>query len=325
MIVSRSGRAVYPRSRIDTFNFKDRTKEEHVTKAEPIGFLNGNSKAVLVVAHPGHELLLHGWLELAQPHILILTDGTGREGTSRIGSTIQYVSSLGIRPGTLFGRYSDLEVYERILAQDFEFFNGLADEICEAIVAKEADYVVADSAEGYNSVHDLCQLLTNCAVLRAQRMSGRSIAAFEYPVMSGLISGVPDAVEGELRIVLDQPQFERKLNCAQKYYGPLIEEVAVALAGTADTSHLNYLEFTQRLAAMNQQAGLDLFRTECLQPVSAESDYRDLVEPHPYYESRGESRVDAGFYEEVIRYDDHMLPLADSIRRYASRISAAFA
>jgi hypothetical protein len=283
------------------------------------------SSAVLVVAHPGHQLLLHGWLELAQPHILILTDGSGREGTSRIDSTIQYVSTLGIRPSTLFGRYSDLEVYERILAQDFEFFNGLADEICEAIIGTEADYVVADSAEGYNSVHDLCRLLANCAVLRARRITGRSIATFEYPVMSGFRNGVPNAVEGELRFALDQPQFERKLNCAQKYYGPLIEEVTVFLAGTADTSHLKYLEFAQRLAAMNQQAGLDLFRTECLQPVSADSDYRDLVAPHPYYESRGEARVDAGFYEEVIRYHDHMLPLADSIRRYASRISAAYA
>ena len=292
---------------------------------KPSELLNSKSRAVLVVAHPGHELLLHGWLELTQPHILILTDGSGREGTSRIDSTSQYVSSLGIRPGTLFGRYSDLEVYERILAQDFEFFNGLANEICEAIVATDADYVVADSAEGYNSVHDLCRLLANCSVLRAQQIIGRSIATFDYPVMSGFHNGVPNAVEGELRLVLDRSQFERKLSCAQKYYGSLIEEVAVSLAGTTDTSHLKYLEVAQQLAEMNQQAGLDLFRTECMQPVSAESDYRDLVAPHPYYESRGAARVDAGFYEEVIRYHDHMLPLSDSIRAYASRTSAAYA
>ena len=283
------------------------------------------SNAVLVVAHPGHELLIHAWLELAQPHILIITDGSGREGTSRIDSTVQYLSSLGIQPGTLFGRYSDLQVYERILTQDFEFFNRLADEVCEAIISKEANYVVADSAEGYNSVHDLCRLLTNCAVLRAQRMTGRRIATFEYPVVTGFQNGVPKAVDGELRFLLDQSQFERKLNCAQKYYGPLIDDVAVSLSGATDASHLKQLEFAQRLATMNQRAGLDLFRTECLQPVPADSNYRDLVEPHPYYESRGESRVDAGFYEEVIRYHDHMLPLAESIRRYASKVSAAFA
>ena len=36
-------------------------------------------RAVLVVAHPGHELRVHGWLELARPTVCILTDGSGHQ------------------------------------------------------------------------------------------------------------------------------------------------------------------------------------------------------------------------------------------------------
>ena len=37
-------------------------------------------KAALIVAHPGHELRVHHWMELARPLVLVLTDGSGRQG-----------------------------------------------------------------------------------------------------------------------------------------------------------------------------------------------------------------------------------------------------
>ncbi|PYT01250.1 MAG: hypothetical protein DMF65_07865 [Acidobacteria bacterium] len=67
--------------------------------------------SAIVVAHPGHEVRLHGWLERERPLVLILTDGSGREGRSRIASTTRYLEKFGARRGRVFGRFTDLEVY----------------------------------------------------------------------------------------------------------------------------------------------------------------------------------------------------------------------
>lgn len=32
---------------------------------------------VLIMAHPGHELLLYHWLEIARPTVFALSDGSG--------------------------------------------------------------------------------------------------------------------------------------------------------------------------------------------------------------------------------------------------------
>lgn len=43
------------------------------------------ARAGLMIAHPGHELLVHGWLEVAHPRVFVLTDGSGRCAQSRLG------------------------------------------------------------------------------------------------------------------------------------------------------------------------------------------------------------------------------------------------
>jgi hypothetical protein len=197
--------------------------------------------AVLIVAHPGHETLLHAWMERVRPRILVLTDGSGRSGKPRIKATSQYITALGLQHGSLFGRFSDLAIYEKILERDFAFFSALADEICYTLLAEPVDYVVGDSAEGYNSVHDLCRLLVNCAVNRAERLSGRSIGNFDFPVVRGVTGPFARVTKGESRWTLDQPTFDRKLAAAEKYYAELVVEVRKAQAGTSDSSYREYL------------------------------------------------------------------------------------
>src|SRR5256885_1892784 len=47
----------------------------------------GPLRAAVVVAHPGHELRVHGFLCAFRPLLLVLTDGSGRGGASRLPST----------------------------------------------------------------------------------------------------------------------------------------------------------------------------------------------------------------------------------------------
>ncbi|MSQ47696.1 MAG: hypothetical protein EXR78_04785 [Deltaproteobacteria bacterium] len=53
--------------------------------------------AALVIAHPGHELRLHGWLQHARPWVSVLTDGSGHADHSRLDSTTTLLHDVGAR------------------------------------------------------------------------------------------------------------------------------------------------------------------------------------------------------------------------------------
>src|SRR2546423_1600560 len=134
-----------------------------------------HSSAVLVVAHPGHELRLHGWLEQARPHVLVLTDGSGRNESARIAATAAYLAALDLPLGPLFGRYTDRAIYDALLKQDFRLFIALADELAAFFVRAQVDFVVGDATEGYNTTHDACRLVLDAAVAMAGRAPRRAV------------------------------------------------------------------------------------------------------------------------------------------------------
>jgi hypothetical protein len=83
------------------------------------------SRAALVVAHPGHELRVHHWLERARPLVLVLTDGSGHTEHSRLQRTTALLERAGATPGRIYGRLSDRDLYRAILSGDaVHEFNG---------------------------------------------------------------------------------------------------------------------------------------------------------------------------------------------------------
>ena len=56
---------------------------------------------MLVVAHPGHELRVYGWMMQARPVVHVLTDGSGADGESRIGSTTALRPDVGATRGSI--------------------------------------------------------------------------------------------------------------------------------------------------------------------------------------------------------------------------------
>src|SRR5258707_9486157 len=142
-----------------------------------LGSLN-DRPAALVIAHPGHELRVYHWLSLARPLVFVLTDGSGRAGKSRIHRTHEIVNSLHARPGSIYGRLSDAEIYSAILNGEIFLFVGLAEEMAEALLEGRVEYVVGDAIEGYNPAHDVCRLVTNAAVKEARRF-GKCVENFD--------------------------------------------------------------------------------------------------------------------------------------------------
>ena len=113
------------------------------------------ARAALVVAHPSHELRLHGWLEQARPYVCVLTDGGGRSGEPRLARTTEVLFRGGARQGAVYGRLSDLQVYAAILNGDAELFAPLVEELAQAFFEQRIEYVVGDAAEGYSVTHDI--------------------------------------------------------------------------------------------------------------------------------------------------------------------------
>jgi len=246
--------------------------------------MDSRPRPVFVIAHPGHELRVHGWVERERPLVLVLTDGSGPLGRSRLASTAGLLARLGAEPGTVFGRLPDSALYEALLAGDHALFTGLADEIAGTLVRTGATLVVGDALEGYNPSHDVCRMLLDTAISLAEARTGQAIANNAI-----LLAGAPDPESAcSVILVLDDAALERK-RAAARDYGEMRSEVELAL-----TRH-----------------GLEAYRREVLVPIRP-FDWTPAEQP-PFYERHGEDRVAAGVYRRVIRYREHLAPLGDAL------------
>jgi hypothetical protein len=252
--------------------------------------LTTTPRAALFIAHPGHELRVHRWVELARPVVLVLTDGSGRTGRSRLAATSEVLARCGARPGPIYGRMTDHELYRALLDGRRELFAGLAEELAETLHREAIGIVAGDAVEGFNPGHDVGRLLLNAAVARL-RAGGWPIESREFP-----LEGTPGGLTAEARaaslcIQLDAAALARKLAAARAYPG-LEDEVERALA----------------------RYGPESFQTEWLREVRYGLDIDHLVSDPPYYEVHGERQVAAGLYPRVLRYREHVVPVAAWLR-----------
>jgi hypothetical protein len=253
----------------------------------------------LLLGHPGHELRIYGWLRHHAPDVWILTNGAGASAAPRIELSRRVLHSLGLKPGAVFGAYGDLELYAAILRGDRDFFIGLASRLAQHLLAGGHTAIVSDAAEGYNPTHDLCQLIAASAAERARRQSGRPLPHYTF-LLDGPPAGEPHQRSAtDLAIDLDEPLCQEKIQAAMDYArttdGTLLQEVQSTLA----------------------RFGPDIFRHERLLANAAVDYETQFLGRRPFYEEYGERRARAGQYQEVIRYQQHMIPLARALRRHA--------
>ena len=292
------------------------------------------------MAHPSHELRIHGWLEQTRPYVCILTDGGGRSGEPRLSRTSEVLDRAGATRGVIYGRLTDLEVYAAILNGDSELFAALAEELCDAFVAEQIEYVVGDAAEGYSVTHDICRTMIGAAIDLAADKYGITIANFDF-----LVVGRPEESQNDeaITIHLDDEAFKRKVNAVVAYSPKLARDVEAALGGPpfqglrrfsepqlggevdveVSTAIFDELErhptLRSRLRDIIEGVPLDAFRVESLRPASNDSGDNWTTSEPLFYELYGEKLVAAGRYDEVIRYREHMLPLARAIRAKVER------
>lgn len=233
---------------------------------------------LFLVAHPGHELLIYGWMLEARPRVCILTDGSGHHAASRLYATRNLLDSIGATAGEIFGRFTDRQVYAALLEGRGDMVSALVDELAAILVRRRIDAVVADAMEGFNPVHDLCRIIAGAAC----DLAGGTIRRYEYPLHVGPRAQTADSIVYKL----DDATLAGKLEAAQK--------MSLAISD---------------IAGMLAQFGEEAFRRE---PFSAAPHWTTLgwpPEERPLYERFGEERVADGRYQSVIRYSDHFQPV----------------
>jgi hypothetical protein len=245
--------------------------------------LDSMTRALLLVAHPGHELLLQGWMSHTKPLVNVMTDGSGHQAAPRIGRTLELLREIGVQPGSLFGRLTDREAYGMILTRDAARLLALAAELAAVIETCHPEMLVTDASEGYNPVHDLCRLIGGAAI----EMSGKAMKHYEYSVVRHPWQE-PMTGHGDVTFFdLDDHAYAAKMERAWRY-GSQLHDV--------DEQLLRH--------------GAEAFRREALRVVT---DWRVFGgAEQPLYERLGEERVAAHRYERVIREKD-ILSLRDAV------------
>jgi len=237
------------------------------------------SPAVLVVAHPGHELRLHHWLETVRPRVFVITDGSG-SGRSRIASTLDTLAATGCEAGSIMGAFTDREIYRIILNGDVDPMVSMTVDLADALIEHGVRSVVADAFEFYNPTHDLCSVIADLAAQSAQITTGRTITRYAYAVTEA------PSGDGET-LLLDDAALARKIAAAERCES-LKAEVDSLLA----------------------KIGIDALRREVLTPAGT---HIPIPASQPFYETHGERRVADGHYMTVIRYAQHFRPFVEKL------------
>jgi hypothetical protein len=236
------------------------------------------TKSILILAHPGHELFLHRYMEVHRPRVYILTDGSGSSGPARTEYSRVCVESTGASCGALFGQTSDKSWYEIILRGAHQHML----EVVQTILAdaQDCDTVITDPVEGYNPMHDLSAAIAGFVSERL-RANSRPQQLLTYALMNEL----GPAARMVRRLELAEADVARKREAIARY-APLRGELAAL-----ESRRTKPIESESLFTA----PGIAEWEAAC--PAILE------------FEVTGEQRVSRGIYAEAITLKNHLAPI----------------
>jgi hypothetical protein len=216
---------------------------------------------------------------------------------------------------------SDVELYASVLDYEHSCFTRIVEEIASMLLREQIGCVVGDAEEGYNPAHDICRLIINAAVRLVNRTGRGEIINYDFTLVAPPVRCPEPLRAGAIRLDLDEAAFARKLTAARNY-PELQAEVEAALSGDGSVGLREHPDLAQRAGSGFGGEGAADFRVECLRPVNTrgESD-KPFSGDRPFYEEYGERQVAAGHYTRVLRYREHVLPLAAALNSYVERSS----
>jgi hypothetical protein len=237
----------------------------------------------LLVAHPGHEVSLYGWLQKNRPTVFVLTDGSDEEVGSTLAVTTQLLERARARPGSVYGRFTGTAVSRAMLRRDVGGFAAVIHELVDWLSEQPVRYLVTDAAEGRDPAHDLCRTIAGVAVELTGALTGRAIPLYEYAVSGDRQPCARGQCRGSTRWHLDDDTLARKVSALQQH---------ARLAADGD--------------AACERDGPEAYRVECLHHVAPRA---------PWRSAPGEAPVAATSttYASLIRHREHIVPLQSDL------------
>lgn len=244
------------------------------------------SRPLLIVAHPGHELLVHDWMAEHRPLVMVLTDGSGSANAPRIADSRRIVEEIGAAPAPVFGHAPDSAFYAAILRRDAAFFSALVDAAVDAIRKIRATVVLSDAIEHFNPVHDLAAVIASLAARQA-RATGVAAERWVFPIERAV----------DLNTLPADWQVRRL-------------DVAARARKRAALDQIPALEVE---SARRRDEGKEVGGAEVLGPLTAGSPLMPAPDGEAFYETFGRARIAQGVYGELITYAGHMAPLVAAL------------
>jgi hypothetical protein len=179
-----------------------------------------------------------------------------------------------------------------------KWIDSLVTNLARELVTRQISLVVADAAEGFNPVHDLCQLIVGAATALSAK-EGVAAVHCEYPIHDG--PRAYDQCTGEVvRLDLDDAALAMKLADAR-----------------------DYSDVIPDIQSMIEQFGEAAFRRETFRRTADWTAWPWPSNERPLYERIGEERVASKRYPHVLRHTEHVVPLLEHLRaRVRSTVSA---
>ena len=220
----------------------------------------------------------------------VLTDGSGSRQEPRTESTRRLLAAAGARPGPVFGRMPDAQLYRALLRGDDGPFAELFEEIADSAAREGVRVLAADAAEGFNPAHHVRgSWRTRSSGVRpalASRSRTSPLPSTPHPARAREGGGAAGARRRGLR--------------TEALRGPGVRGVRARSTARSPT-------------------GEEAFRVETLHRAEAGFDLEAIHGPVPLYERFGERRVADGVYPEVVRFRAHLQPLAARLAALAAR------
>lgn len=204
----------------------------------------------LAIAHPGHELRLHGFLEKAKPFVFILTDNSEQRGQDMMWDSIKVIdraTKLGVNITSqaqlkapfmrkvlkisLFKEMPEGQVLKEeeqrqkehikdsmieyeVVNKHTAFLNLYIDFMVENLIKYKIDYLVCDASEDHHLSHEVMRMICEMAILKVKERTGDIIQLFDFS-----LSEKYNSIEHEhcICITLDDEAVERKLHAICTY------------------------------------------------------------------------------------------------------------
>ncbi len=261
------------------------------TVAEEASCRNLRTPVSLVVAHPGHELLAYGWLTRVRPLVFVVTDGSGRDSAPRIEASARLLAGGLGRRASVFGRWTDRELYDALAEGRFEPFLALRDELVEGWFADRIRTAICDAYEGRILMHDVVQITASAAVAAAVQR-GAAIDLLELPIYLGPQDARPGSPPPAVAFATPDEVLEQKIQAARAYESAVVRQEVESFLGARTAEG---------------------FRVETLFHSIPRTPDELEREPQPAWEAHGERLMREGVYDRVIRLREHVAPLARAL------------